>query len=174
MTMANKWFDDRNKKLRDEILKLLPQLGKLIIVGCNQETIDHNKDNLAIKCIGFLKDREALAALYRTSDVFLNVTHVDTLPTVNMEAACCGIPVVTYDSGGAGELVWDTQTGYVVKPNDINGIIQSLLKVRDGLISKETCYDWASKSFDRNIAYSRYIDLYSDIFNIGDDAKSKS
>ena len=163
MVMANKWFDSSNSSLVTELLSRLSELGKLLIVGCDDERLNSYGGNSNVQCLGFIRNREELASIYRSVDVFLNVTHVDTLPTVNMEAACCGTPIVTYDSGGSGELVIDGQTGYVVMKNDIQGIIDSLYKVKEGRISRKSCSDWAMAEFDRNIAYMRYIDLYRSI-----------
>ena len=163
MVMANKWFSASNKELVSELIRVLPQLGNLLIIGCTNKQKSLYQGNGNIQCLGFIHDREQLAALYRSSDVFLNVTQVDTLPTVNMEAACCGTPVVTYDSGGSGELVVNGNTGYVVQKNNISEIICSLFKVKEGHICRKVCSDWALSEFDRNITYQRYIHLYRDI-----------
>ena len=163
LVMANKWFDRSNSNLVVELLRILPELGRLLIVGCNEDRIHSYRDNDLIQCFGFISKRDELASIYRMADVFLNVTHVDTLPTVNMEAACCGTPVVTYDSGGSGELVVDGFTGYVVSKNDVDGIITSLRKVKEGRIIRKNCSDWAISEFNRDSAYKRYIQLYQNI-----------
>lgn len=46
-----------------------------------------------------------LAAIYAAADVFFNPTVEDNFPTVNLEAEACGIPVVTYDTGGCRETL---------------------------------------------------------------------
>jgi glycosyltransferase involved in cell wall biosynthesis len=57
--------------------------------------------------VGFIKGREELAKHYSLSNVFVNATHADTLPTVNMESICCGTPVITYNNSGSPELILD-------------------------------------------------------------------
>lgn len=61
-------------------------LGKLIII---------NRTN----------DSEELAKIYSCADVFVNPTHEDNYPTVNLEAKACGCPVITYDTGGCKETI---------------------------------------------------------------------
>lgn len=49
---------------------------------------------------------QMLAGLYTVADVFVNPTHEDNYPTVNLEAIACGTPVITYDVGGAKETLY--------------------------------------------------------------------
>ena len=46
-----------------------------------------------------------LAQIYTAANVFVNPTHEDNYPTVNLEAIACGTPVITYDTGGCRETV---------------------------------------------------------------------
>lgn len=71
-----------------------------MLVGCSESQMQQNtRDNVLMK--GFVKSRTELAEYYSISDVFVNVTKVDSLPTVNIESIACGTPVITYDSGEA-------------------------------------------------------------------------
>ena len=53
--------------------------------------------------IGRTADQRELAAIYTAADVFVNPTHQDNYPTVNLEAAACGTVVITYQVGGSPE-----------------------------------------------------------------------
>ncbi len=165
ITMANKWFEMENEKVRNKVLEFIESAGKLLIVGCTpaqkQEYIDVDR----VQAIGYIKDRQLLANYYAQADVFLNLTHIDNLPTVNMEALSCGTPVVTYNSGGSGELIEEGVTGYRVKVDDANSIINSLEKVRQGGILRKNCRDYAVEHFDKNKNYQKYMDLYHEIMN---------
>ena len=165
MTMANKWFDPKNEAARNEVLSYVKEKSaKLMIVGCGNDRLDAYAHDESVTCIGYERDRSRMAALYRTADAFLNLTFVDTLPTVNMESALCGTPVVTYNSGGSGELVLDGLTGYVVEPLDISGLIASLEKIRCGAIDRQTCRSFAESTFDKNANYKKYLELYQKIY----------
>ena len=48
---------------------------------------------------------QELAAVYTAADVFVNLTHEENYPTVNLEARACGTPVITYDTGGCRETL---------------------------------------------------------------------
>lgn len=120
------------------------------------------EQNANIIPIGFIKDREALARYYSAADVFVNVTHVDTLPTVNMESICSGTPVITYDSCGSPELILDG-CGRVVKENDIPALI-ALIKERLAKIDGDAL-SAARGAYDKNECYQNYLQVYAGLMN---------
>lgn len=167
VTMANKWFEPKNERARNAVLGFLGETGRLMIVGCSEEKQKAYASDRRVSAIGYVKDRKDLASIYAQGDVFLNLTHIDTLPTVNMEALGCGTPVVTYDVGGSGELVRNGFTGYVVEADNICQLIEAMGKVRQGIISRHSCRQYALDHFDRDRNYQKYLDLYREILEKG-------
>ncbi len=55
---------------------------------------------------------------YRHADVFALSSVAEGMPNALMEAQVCGLPAVTTDAGGAGEVVVDGETGFVVPVGD--------------------------------------------------------
>jgi len=162
LVMANKWFLPENKIIREQLCKRLDESFEIIVVGCSNNQIELNEDNKVIK-LGYVSERNKLASLYSSADVFLNLTFVDTLPTVNMESICCGTPVITYNSGGSPELVVEGKTGYVVNQLDLEGIISSILSVKNGKIDRENCAKIGKQFFDKENNYKKYFELYSQV-----------
>lgn len=161
MGMANKWLLPSNAEFFERIMTNLNESDTVLLVGCSDEQINAlAKYGDKLMAVGFIKDREELAKLYASADVFVNVTHADTLPTVNMESICCGTPVVTYDSCGSPELVLDG-CGYVVPENDIDALIEKI-----ELVKKNDFGDIAEigkQNFDKNTCYKDYVRLYEDM-----------
>lgn len=93
-----KGFQDM-KKLRE----VLNKQYTIVLVGTTKQQIE----KLPRGMIGIerTKNQSELAAIYTAADVFVNPTHQDNYPTVNLEAAACGTPAVTYDVGGSPESV---------------------------------------------------------------------
>jgi phosphatidylinositol alpha-1,6-mannosyltransferase len=82
---------------------------------------------------GFQPD-ERLAAYYRACDVFIMHNRalendVEGFGLVFLEANACGKPVVGGRSGGAVEAVVHGVTGFLVEPNDAQGLVQTLRKL---------------------------------------------
>lgn len=89
-----------------DMLKIRERLDAryvMVLVGLKKEQIRQ----LPAGIIGLEKvsSQKRLAQLYTAADVFVNPTHQDNYPTVNLEAQACGTPVVTYDVGGSPESV---------------------------------------------------------------------
>ena len=54
---------------------------------------------------------------------------VEGFGLVFLEAGACGKPVVGGRSGGAAEAVVHGATGYLVEPDDLQGLVQTLRKL---------------------------------------------
>ena len=60
---------------------------------------------LDLPVLGVIKGEEDYAGALAAADVLLNPTYSDNYPTVNLEALCCGTPVLTYRTGGSPEPI---------------------------------------------------------------------
>lgn len=157
--MANKWLLPSNQRLLESVLEVLNESFKLVLIGCKDEqikTLQERSKNVIP--LGFICDRKELAQYYSSADVFVNVTHVDTLPTVNMESICCGTPVITYDSCGSPELILEG-CGVVIEAKNIGAMV-GLLR---GTFSKieESSLLRARMQFDKEVCYQNYLDIYN-------------
>ena len=78
-----------------------------------------------------------------------------------MESLACGTPVITYDTGGSPEAI-DDETGFVVNKGDVNGIVESIKKLK-GLnydsISK-ACRARAERLYDKKTRYLDYLRVF--------------
>ncbi len=115
--------------------------------GCQMVFVDRTQNPLE------------LAQLYSAASVFVNPTYADMFPTVNLEAIACGVPVVTYRTGGSPEAV-DDKTGAVVDQGDIDGLVSQICKFASGNY-KEACRNKAELNFDKSLCFQQYLDLYS-------------
>lgn len=158
MGMANKWFLPSNKGVLEKTIGILDENTRLMIVGCNEEQMDSlEKYGDKVIPVGFIRDRELLAKHYSMADVFVNITHADTLPTVNMESICCDTPVITYDSCGSPELVLDG-CGTIVKEYDEDGIVTAIEQYMSA--EKKPCFQIGFEHYDKEQCYKKYLEVY--------------
>ncbi len=157
--MANKWCLDINKKAVKKIIKENAD-NKIVILGCDEEQKEQFKAYDNVVCLGFINDRQELAEIYSACDVFVNLTHADTLPTVNMESICCGTSVITYNCCGSPELV-DSGSGYVVEEDDIDSLLDRIRQIK----ATPLIYDIKEKQakFDKNTCYNKYLSIYKSL-----------
>lgn len=150
----------------DDIFRLralLPQEYNIIVAGLSGSQMRYVPEG--VTAIPKITDVQELVRLYNLADVFVNVSHADTFPTVNLEALACGTPVITYDTGGAPEAV-DENTGVVVPCGDIVSMAQAVMRMKETPLSSRSCRERAVDMFDSRKCFSKYIRLYEDI--IGD------
>lgn len=75
-----------------------------------------------------LIDQTKMAAFYQTLDLLVISSRTDCFPFVQVEALLCGVPVVVTDIPGARWPVKKTGMGIVVKPKDVKGLAEGILK----------------------------------------------
>lgn len=162
--VASIW--DNRKGLADfvKLRQALPSGISIILVGLSKQQISGLPEG--VKGIYRTESKQDLAALYSAADVFVNLTYADNFPSTNIEALACGLPVVTYDTGGSPEAV-DENTGYVVPRGDINGAGRAIERIIEK--GKEhycsLCRDRALSLFSNRVCFSRYIDLFENIIS---------
>ncbi|MBI2057839.1 MAG: glycosyltransferase, partial [Candidatus Yanofskybacteria bacterium] len=110
---ASKGGHDQKRKGYDYVQSISRLLGNnpnilLLIVG-GDETI--NTPNL--KRVSYISDEALLAKYFAAADIFLFPSTADNCPLVVLEVEACGLPVVSFATGGIPELVDHRKTGYI-------------------------------------------------------------
>ena len=143
-----------------ELSTMLPNDYQIVLVGTNDE-IDKT---LPPKILSIHKtnNQKELADIYSAADVFFIPTREENYPTVNMEAIACGTPVITFDTGGSGEIV-DKNTGIVLTEKTAKAAYEAIVDICENhRFTTDDCVKRA-KSFDMNKKFAEYIDLYKEI-----------
>ena len=105
-----------------ELSKKLDDIYRIILVGLTKEQIKSLPSNMiAIEHTNSVKE---LVELYSAADIFVNPTLEDNYPTTNLEAIACGIPVVTYDTGGSPESA--KMYGTHVPKRDVQALMRAI------------------------------------------------
>src|SRR6185369_13812961 len=99
--VASHWTDRKGLQYFIELAGKLHADEKIVLVGVTEKQI--KKLPQEIICIAKTNNTRELAEIYSAADIYLNFTLEDNFPTTNIEAIACGIPVVTFDSGGSSE-----------------------------------------------------------------------
>ena len=143
-----------NRKGFTEYIKLAATLCdnyRLVMIGLDKKQIKKLPNNI----IGIERTNsvDELRKWYSSSDIFLNLTLEDTYPTVNLEARACGLPIITYNTGGSPETIGNN--GYVVEKYDLQGIHE--------LLNNEK-FDKFSETKENRMCVN-YIDLYRELLH---------
>ena len=75
---------------------------------------------------GFLPTDDLQAAIGGCAAVLMAPKWVEAFGNVAIEAMACGVPVIAYRRGGPAEIVVDGETGFLVEPDDVDGLIAAV------------------------------------------------
>lgn len=151
------WSERKGLDVFEKLSSILPDDYQIVLVGTNVE-IDKVLPQNVIS-IHRTESQEKLAEIYSVADVFVNPTREDNFPTVNIESLACGTPVITFQTGGSGEII-SNDCGIAVKSDDIEMLREKIISIcENNVFSEENCINRAKEyaAYDR---FSEYVDLY--------------
>ena len=108
-----------------EALAGVPEQAHLVIVGHDREPARYRRlaERLGVaKRVTFTGPQADPRPFYGAADVFVLPTLYDPLSNAVLEAMACGLPVITSNRCGAGELVTAHHAGFVCGARDIAGL----------------------------------------------------
>ena len=114
----------------EDAVKVANDLGeKLLVWGLIEDKeyaskIENTFTKEIVEWRGFLPTNKFQEQLGRCRALINTPKWNEAYGNVIVEAMACGVPVIAYDLGGPGELIEDGFNGFLVKPNDIEGLIK--------------------------------------------------
>ena len=140
----------------------------LLIVGDGPRRIDLEnqvkRKNLGDRVL-FLgqMSHQDLMGVVNISDIVVNPSYTEGIPTNIIEAAKCGRAIVATDVGGTREIIEDNKSGFLVTPKDVELLVEKLkllindadLRKKMGLAAKTA----VKNKFDWNESIKKYIKL---------------
>jgi glycosyltransferase involved in cell wall biosynthesis len=109
-------------------------------------------------------------ALLGASDVFVftSVAEGEGMPGVLIEAALAGLPAVTTDVPGAGDVVIDGQTGFVVALDDVGALVRATRELVDDA-ARRAAFGAAARAhgvanFAIDASFERWNELFAAVF----------
>ena len=109
--------------------------ARLLIAGQGRErsSLEDLAAELAPGGVQFVGpvEPEAMRALYDRSDIYLNGSEIDNMPTSLLEAFAAGLPVVSTGAGGIPFIVRHGETGSLALPGDFRKLADLALELLD-------------------------------------------
>jgi len=111
------------KYTKDVIEKLKDDENILFICAGNDDS-----QNIQHKNVVFLGkiDQEVLSMYYSACDLLLYSSIADNFPLIILEAMSCGLPIVSFDTGGIREALVHKINGYIAKYRDSEDLITGI------------------------------------------------
>lgn len=156
--VASIW--DERKGLDDfiKLRKILSSDYRIRVIGASKTQISILEDN-NIEAIERTNSLEELIKEYNMASVLFNPTYEDNYPTVNLEALACGIPVITYDTGGSAELLKKINLEkLVVKKGDVQKVTQIILDLKNN--KANIIKNNQLSLLDQKCLFIKYLEIY--------------
>lgn len=152
--VASIWDKRKGLKYLVQLSKRLNENYQVVVIGISEK----QKRRLPQNILGILRTDSIfeLVAWYSAADFFVNPTLEDNYPTTNLEAIACGVPVISFDTGGSVESI---PKDNVVPKRDIDGVISLITDNR--AIKSNICVD-------KNKLFKKYMELYENEIAIYD------
>lgn len=116
-----------------------------------------------IEYMGFLPTDQLQKALGQCRGVLMTPRWVEAFGNVVIEALACGTPVITYERGGPTEIVRHGQTGFLVEPDNVNGLVEAIAHLDE--IDRATCRYQAELEYSLEAFGDRFENWILDIIN---------
>jgi glycosyltransferase involved in cell wall biosynthesis len=126
---------------------------------------DYTNRDLPMASIPYVTNPATLATIYAAADVFAYPTLADSFGLVVLEALACGLPVVSFATGGVPEIVQDGVNGFLVQPNDQEQFNVAL----DMMLKKNALREAMSKSaanIPEHFTAQRMTESYRSVYNV--------
>ena len=132
------------RKGLETAIRALPEAAHLIVVGKDKETARFQKiaaqsgaNSDQSKRVHFVGPQQNVCPYYAAADALVFPTIYEPFGSVVLEALACGLPVMTTDRCGAGELINQGVEGFVLPAGDIAAFA--------GCMRQNTALDWANR-----------------------------
>ena len=118
-----------------------------------------------LKKVSYISDESLLAKYFAAADVFLFPSTADNCPLVVLEAEACGLPVVSFATGGIPELVEHQKTGYIARYKDTDDLITGVRWMLsrspvERAVMREAAIAKIHSGFTLEKMTDQYLDLY--------------
>ncbi|MCY7323157.1 MAG: glycosyltransferase family 4 protein [Phormidesmis sp. CAN_BIN36] len=85
--------------------------------------------DVTIAYCGFLPTSELQQNLGQSQALLMTPRWVEAFGNVAIEALACGVPVIAYSRGGPAEIVRDGETGWLVEPDSVDGLVNAIAQL---------------------------------------------
>lgn len=115
------------------------------------------QENNLINNVFLLGNNADIISQLKMIDILLLCSYIEGLPLVPLEAFSQGIPVIGTDIGGTNEEITEGINGYLVKPKDIDGFIDKILRVYEDKVLFNKMKENSIKIYNDKFTQDKYI-----------------
>lgn len=158
LCVSAEWASDMTKY--QDLIRLAELVGdecKIMMVGRVAEGLIPPAN---VHVIPFVSDKNEMARIYSSADVYVHLSREDSFGKVITEALACGTPSIVYDSTACPELIGDG-CGYSVPVGDVDAVCAAIEEIRANSKSvySDKCVEFV-RQFDKESLLEQTVALY--------------
>jgi len=142
----------------------------VIMIGQGSHLELLNLTNLVIHSTGYVNSDELISKYLSASDIFIFPTLADNLPNTLIEACACGVPCVTFDIGGCGEIVENDFNGLLIEPFDVQKFVDKTLSLLGNSekekVFSQNCLKKVTTEYSIQKMSKEYDKLFQELLNL--------
>lgn len=109
------------------------------------EKITQTFPDAPIEYKGFFPTAQLQQELRQCRALLMTPRWVEAFGNVAIEALACGVPIIAYRRGGPSEIVREGKTGFLVEPDNIEGLVASIKRLDE--IDRHDCREQAEAEY---------------------------
>ena len=114
--------------------------------------------------LGSVNHSHFRSIVYNASDLFVLPTSADNVPNMLLESMASGVPPLTFDVGGCGEVVRNNSTGFLARAGNyselLDGINELLCNQTKRNSYSKKCRTYAENNFSQEICAAKYEQIF--------------
>ena len=126
-----------------------------------EEIVDKRNLGKKISFLGYVKGIDKIIS---NLDMFLLTSIWEGMPNVIMESMASKVPVVSTDIDGVRELIDDGENGFLVKSNDVNGMVSIISNILNNHYDIDLVISNAFEKISKNFSIDKMVLEYQDTF----------
>ena len=132
------------------------------LVQTTRKWLKADPDQLHIKLLGGTGEKE-IAALLQSSDIYVQVSHIENSPNSLCEAMLIGMPVIASYAGGTASLLDNEQEGLLVQNGDPHALAGAILQMRENFALATS---WGAKARQKALGRHNKTAITTDLIHI--------
>jgi glycosyltransferase involved in cell wall biosynthesis len=142
---------------KDTLLLLLGGEGEDLARSCDMPVVN----------LGVVMDEHDKAVAFSAADLFISPSRAEAFGLVALESMSCGTPSVAFAVGGAQDYVHPGRTGYLVRPQDTDGLRNGIVQLLEDDVLRSAMGDRGRElvlqEYTVELEVQRYLELFEDL-----------
>lgn len=147
-----------------EALKKIRIKEDVVLVSLGDTNYNPGIEGVNWVSTGHIYEEAEVAKWYSAADIFLYPSIADNLPLAVLEAMSCGLPIVTFDTGGIPEMVRHMDNGYVAGYKDVLSLIKGMELFLYDTALREKAGRHAMEAVRKNFTIERMVNSYLELY----------